>query len=210
MTDVPDVRVCVLGDSFTVGVGDPTGAGWIGPVAAAARRAGWDLTAYGLGVRRDTSVDVARRSPAEASWRLRDGDRYGVVVAVGLNDVVLEDGRRRVARDRSLAALAEVLDGAAARGWAAMVVGPPPVSEAGESARAADLSAGMARLCEARSVPFVDTTGLADDAVWLAEVAAGDAYHPSTRGYARLAALVERVFVRWLATHVAPSSPEVS
>jgi acyl-CoA thioesterase-1 len=204
-----DVRVCVLGDSFTAGVGDPTGAGWVGPVAAVARRAGWELTAYGLGVRRDTSVDVARRFLAEASWRLRDGNRYGVVVTVGLNDVVLADGRRRVPRERSLAALAEVLDGAAARGWAALVVGPPPVSEADESARAADLSAGMAAQCAARAVPFVDTTGLADDAVWVAEVAAGDAYHPSTRGYAHLAALVEPVFLRWLAAHVAPSSPEV-
>ncbi len=99
--------------------------------------------------------------------------------------------------------------GAAARGWAALVVGPPPVSEAGESARAADLSAGMGGVCAGRAVPFVDTTGLADDAVWAAEVAAGDAYHPSTRGYARLAALVEPVFLRWLAAHVAPSSPEV-
>jgi acyl-CoA thioesterase-1 len=203
-----DVRVCVLGDSFTAGVGDPSGAGWVGPVAAAARGAGWDLTAYPLGVRRDTSVDVARRWPAETAWRLKDGDRYGVVVAVGLNDVVLEDGRRRVTRERSLAALAEVLDGAAARGWAALVVGPPPVSEA-ESARAADLSAGMAGVCAGRAVPFVDTTGLADDAVWAAEVAAGDAYHPSTRGYARLAALVEPVFLRWLAALVEPSSPEV-
>jgi acyl-CoA thioesterase I len=156
----------------------------------------------------DTSVDVARRFLTEASWRLRDGNRYGVVVAVGLNDVVLEDGRRRVPRDRSLAALAGVLDGAAARGWAALVVGPPPVSQADESARAAELSTGMAAECAARAVPFVDTTGLADDAVWVAEVAAGDAYHPSTRGYARLAALVEPVFLRWLAAHVA-SSPEL-
>ena len=40
-----DVRVCVLGDSCTAGVGDPTGAGWVGPVAAVARRAGRELTA---------------------------------------------------------------------------------------------------------------------------------------------------------------------
>jgi acyl-CoA thioesterase I len=26
----PDVRLCVLGDSFTAWVGDPTGAGWVG------------------------------------------------------------------------------------------------------------------------------------------------------------------------------------
>jgi acyl-CoA thioesterase-1 len=160
-----DVRVCVLGDSF------------------------WDLTVYALGVRRDTAVDVARRWPAETSWRLRNGDRYGVVVAVGLTDVVLRDGQPRVPRAESLAALADVLDGAAVRGWPVLVVGPPPVSDAGESARAADLSAGMAGLCAARAVPFVDTTGLAGDPVWGAEVGAGDAYLPSTRGYAPLAGL---------------------
>jgi hypothetical protein len=55
-------------------------------------------------------------------------------------------------------------------------------------------------------VPFVDTAGPADDAVWATEVAAGDAYHPSTRGYAHLGALVEPVFLRWPAEHVAPSS----
>ena len=199
-----DVRVCVLGDSLTAGVGDPTGAGWVGPVATAARGGGRDLTAYTLGVRRDTSVDVARRWPAETSWRLKDGDRYGVVLAVGLNDVVLQDGRPRVLPERSLAAVADVLDGASARGWPALVVGPPPVADAGESARAADLCTGMAGVCAVRAVPFVSTTGLAADPVWLPEVAAGDAYHPSTRGYARLAALVEPVFQRWLAEQVAP------
>ena len=211
MLDVdPDVRVCVLGDSFTGGVGDPTGAGWVGRVAAAARRSGWELTVYGLGVRRDTSVDVARRWLAETEWRLRNGDRYGVVLAVGLNDVVLEGGHPRVPRERSLAAVAEVVDGASARGWPVLVVGPPPVSDAVESARAADLSAGLASACAARAVPFVDATGLAGDPVWVAEVGAGDAYHPSTRGYARLAALVRPVFEQWLGEQVAPSSREVS
>ena len=202
----PDVRVCVLGDSFTAGVGDPTGAGWVGPVASSARRAGWNLTVYDLGVRRDTSVDVARRWVAETSWRLREGDRYGVVVAVGLNDVVLEGGRPRVPPERSIAALTGVLDGAAARGWPALAVGPPPVADAGESSRAAALSAGMAVACAARAVPFVDATALARDPVWVAEVATGDAYHPSAVGYARLAALVEPAFVRWLGGLVTPSS----
>ena len=204
-----DVRLCVLGDSFTAGVGDPTGAGWVGPVATAPRRSGWDLTVYGLGVRRDTSVGVARRWLTETSWRLRNGDRYGVVLAVGLNDVVLEDGRPRVSLERSLAAVAEVVDGASARGWPVLVVGPPPVSDAGESARAAELSTELASACAARAVPFVDTTGLAGDPVWVTEVGAGDAHHPSTRGYARLAALVRPVFERWLGEHVAPSSLEV-
>lgn len=157
-----------------------------------------DLTAYDLGVRRDTSVDVQRRWRDEAARRLQHGERYGVVLAVGLNDGVAEGGRPRVDRDAGLAAMAGVLDDARAAAWPTLVVGPPPVADPVESARAAELSAGMAEVCGVRAVPFVDTTGLAADPVWVQEVAAGDAYHPSTRGYARLAALVQPAFDRWL------------
>ena len=102
-------------------------------------------------------------------------------------------------RERSLGALKELLDGAAAAGWSALVVGPPPVDGARHSERAADLAAGMAGVCAGPGVPFVDVAAaLAPDPVWRAEVAAGDAFHPSTRGYARLAAAVELSLVRWV------------
>jgi lysophospholipase L1-like esterase len=203
VTAAPDVRVCVFGDSFTAGVGDPTGAGWVGPVATAARDAGHGLTAYGLGVRRDTSVDVAQRWPGEARSRLRDGDRHGVVFAFGTNDVDEQQGRRRVARERSLTVLAGLLADARSAGWASLVVGPPPVLDIGASARAADLARGMAGVCTRSGAPFVDLGVLATDAVWTAEVAAGDASHPSTAGYRRLAAVVAPAFTAWLAGLVA-------
>ncbi|WP_448641623.1 GDSL-type esterase/lipase family protein [Geodermatophilus sp. URMC 63] len=203
MTAALDVRVCLFGDSLTAGVGDPTGAGWVGPVAAAARDAGWALTAYGLGVRRDTSVDVADRWLGEARRRLRDGDRHGVAFAFGTNDVDTSDGRRRVGRERSLAVLAGLLADASRAGWPALVVGPPPARDADLSARAADLARGMAGVCARSGVPFVDVGGLATDPVWVAEVAAGDAFHPSTAGYGRLAALVGPAFAAWLAGSVA-------
>lgn len=205
-----DVRVCFFGDSFTAGVGDATGAGWVGPVAAAARGRGWDLTAYNLGVRRDTSLDVARRWRGEAGGRLRDGDRSGAVFAFGTNDVDVRFGRRRVVRDRSLALLADMLDDAHTALWPTFVVGPPPVSNPEESARAADLAIGMAEVCAARDVPFVDVTQpLATDRSWADEVDAGDACHPSTAGYQRLAAIVEPVFLQWLAGPVATNVPSL-
>jgi lysophospholipase L1-like esterase len=52
-------------------------------------------------------------------------------------------------------------------------------------------------------VPFVDCGALATDAVWVAEVAAGDAFHPSTAGYRRLAAVVAPAFTAWLVGTVA-------
>lgn len=211
MTGVgPDVRVCFFGDSFTVGVGDRTGAGWVGPVAVAAREAGHDLTVYPMGVRRDTSVDIGRRWLAEARWRLKDGDRSGLVLACGLNDVVEHRGRPRVGLGRSLAAVADVLDTAHEASWPVLVVGPPPVADAGETERAARLALGMSQLCADRDVPFVDLTApLAADPIWRAELAAGDRYHPSTAGYGRLAAVVAPAFLQWTAELAAAPAPSL-
>ncbi|WNV74308.1 GDSL-type esterase/lipase family protein [Geodermatophilus sp. DSM 44513] len=204
-----DVRLCVFGDSFTAGVGDPTGAGWVGPVVAAARDPRWRLTVYTLGVRRDTSVDIARRWLGEARSRLKDGDRFGVVLAFGTNDADEQQGRRRVRRERTLALLADVLDDAHTADWAALVVGPPPVADPAPSARAADLAAGMAEVCTRRAVPFVDLGALTEEPVWVAEVAAGDAFHPSTAGYGRLADIVTPVVVGWLGALVAGPAPQL-
>jgi lysophospholipase L1-like esterase len=125
MTDGParatgrDVRIAFFGDSFTAGVGDPTALGWVGRVVARAREAGWDLTGYGLGVRRETTPDVSCRLLPEARPRLVDGQAHGVVLATGVNDTTVEGGRRRVSPDGTAAALDRVLDAAATVGWPA-------------------------------------------------------------------------------------------
>ena len=55
------MRLCFIGDSLVNGTGDPTGLGWVGRVTASARRRGHDVTTYNLGIRRDTSADIAAR-----------------------------------------------------------------------------------------------------------------------------------------------------
>jgi acyl-CoA thioesterase I len=95
-----DHRILFFGDSFVAGVGDPTGLGWVGRVVAASHDAGRPLTAYNLGVRRDTATDVAARWRAEAAARMRcTGARYGLVLGLGVNDMTEEGGRLRVAPD---------------------------------------------------------------------------------------------------------------
>jgi lysophospholipase L1-like esterase len=196
---VRDVRICVLGDSYVVGVGDLTGQGWVGHVALAARVRGLDLTVYNLGVRRDTSVDVSRRWFDEVRLRLKDGDVFGVVFAFGLNDVDVRSGERRVPRSRTLAVLGKMLDDAHGAQWATVVVGPPPVADIETTRRIGDLVTGMAEVCAAREVPFVNVTAaLSCDEIWSQEVAAGDAYHPSALGYERLAALIKNPMLLWL------------
>lgn len=165
-------------------------------MAAAAQGPGWSLTVYNLGVPRDTSVDIARRWFGEARSRLKDGDRFGVVLAFGTNDVDEQWGRVR--RERTLARLAYMLDDVHTAGWAPLVVGPGPVLNAALSVRAADLAAGMAAVCAQRDVRFIHFGSLAEDPAWVAEVAAGDAFHPSTAGYDRLAGIDSPVVTGWV------------
>ena len=106
----PDQRVCFVGDSFVQGTMDEACLGWAGRVCAAARGAGFELTGYNLGVRRDTSDDVRRRWLTECEARLPEGlEAAGVVFAFGTNDTTEEAGHRRVTADDSRPGLAHLL-----------------------------------------------------------------------------------------------------
>ncbi len=70
MQATPSIRACAVGDSFVAGAGDPECLGWIGRLMAEARAEGRDITLYNLGIRRDTSADVAVRWQTETARRL--------------------------------------------------------------------------------------------------------------------------------------------
>ncbi|TFV61872.1 UNVERIFIED_ORG: G-D-S-L family lipolytic protein [Bacillus sp. AZ43] len=199
MTD--DLRVCFVGDSFVAGVGDPRHLGWAGRLAAGSHRAGRPLTAYNLGVRRDTSADVAGRWRAECRSRLPEGADCRVVVSFGVNDATVDDdGRPRVAAGRSAAHLDAMLAGAERARWAALVVGPPPVADRAHNERTAVLDEGFAGVCAARGVGYVRVLpALLDEPAWMDEVAVGDGAHPAAAGYDALARLVRPHWQAWLA-----------
>jgi acyl-CoA thioesterase-1 len=188
---VNDRRVLFYGDSFVAGVGDPRGCGWVGRVAAACA----PLTAYNLGVRGETSVQVAARWQAEAWPRVRGQGSCGVVFSVGANDACGERAGDppRMSVEQSTATLTGLLDAAATKKLPAFVVGPPPLGEALADARVGELTEAFAVLCAARRarVPFVAVAApLLASRTWLAEAAAGDGAHPGAGGYDELAALV--------------------
>lgn len=195
-----DLRLLCFGDSFVAGVGDPRGQGWVGRVVEAAHAAGRPLMAYNLGVRRETSVEVAVRWRFEAMPRLLAGADCRVVFAVGANDTTVEHGTVRVTPERSCMALDKMLDQAAALGRPAAVAGPPPAGDAEQQARVVALSEAFAEVCAARGVPFwpVAQTLLASR-TWLDEAAAGDGAHPAAGGYDLLAqALIDGGLLDWL------------
>lgn len=193
-------HVLFFGDSFVAGVGDPEARGWVGRVAAACAAAGSPFVPYVLGVRRETSVQVAARWGVEAQPRMHEQARCAVVFSFGANDATLQDGSPRVGPEVTVGALEQVLDEVADVGLAAFVVGPPPVGEAAPDARIAVLTDLMASSCDGRGVPFVAVAeALGACSAWRAEAAAGDGTHPAVGGYDALARLVLRAgWLDWL------------
>jgi acyl-CoA thioesterase I len=191
-----------FGDSHTVGVGDEEGLGWTGRVLAAALREGIPTTTYNLGVRGETSADVAARWRAEARPRLPDEGDPRVVLAFGVNDVSLKDADRRCTEQQSLLSLEEVLLGAQGLGLRRFVVGPAPIDDDAANDRIAELSYAYRMLCARHRVPFVPLVEeLRDNEIWRRELAAGDGAHPGAAGYAEIARLVLATgWLDWLRT----------
>jgi lysophospholipase L1-like esterase len=186
----PDIRVCFLGDSFTLGTGDDAGLGWAGRVHAEARGRGVDLSSYNLGIRGQTGAELAERASAEISVRISGrGELRGVVLSFGANDIRLERPPAESAR-----AAEGVLRWAASQGYQAFVMGPPPALEPDIDAARARMSAELARVAAMLAVPFLDIRAVLDDwSVWHHECEQGDGIHPGAEGYCRVA----EVFCAW-------------
>lgn len=184
---------CVLffGDSLVAGIGDPAGGGWVARVVSACFDQGLQVTAYNLGVRGQTSVQVANRWRAEAAPRMLPGSDARIVVSFGTNDTTLEGGAIRVPAARSRQALARMLEEASRVGFAPLVVGPAPVDDPEQNRRLADLTASFAEVCDEHDAPFVAVLEpLSASTVWMSEVSAGDGAHPGAAGYQTLAQLL--------------------
>jgi len=194
----PDIRICFIGDSYVQGTGDPACLGWAGRLCTAARQGGHNLTYYNLGVRRETSIDIARRWQAECKPRLLPTTDNLVVFSFGSNDVTLVDGAQRVHEDDTIANLCAMLDDARTR-YRTLVVGPPPAADDDHNARLARLSERMRDVAIRLGVPYVATLpALIDDRIWLDEVRDNDGAHPRAAGYARLAQIVTASGAWWL------------
>ncbi len=203
-----DLRVCFVGDSFVAGTGDPEHLGWAGRLAARTQRAGLPLTAYNLGVRRQTSRQVLDRWLPECSCRLPDGCDGRLVVSFGVNDTTVENGRQRVAAADSAEHLRTLLEGARSRDWDVLVIGPPPVADQAHNARTGDLDDRLREVASRLGIGYVSTLAhLLESPVWMAQVAAGDGAHPGAEGYEVLTDLLWPAWSAWLTPHRPPGTP---
>ncbi|MDF2847459.1 MAG: lysophospholipase [Oerskovia sp.] len=182
----PEVRICVVGDELSAGVGDAKGLGWAGRVVARTRFPGTAMV-FPLAIPGETTTAMSQRWDAETSRRF-DHDPEAdnrLVLALGRHDL---DAGLSVARSRLN--LANVLDVAEHRRLPTFVVGPPP-GRTEDNDRVAELSAAFADVANRRRVPYVDTfTPLVTHEQWLADLATSGGGYPGQAGYGLMAWLV--------------------
>ncbi|ARW17210.1 GDSL-type esterase/lipase family protein [Komagataeibacter europaeus] len=185
------MRICFIGDSYVTGTGDETCQGWVGRLSATERQAGHDITPYNLGVRGQTSHDIALRWHAETLPRLAGRHDGGIVLSFGVNDCTsTARGQPRVPHEASIATTRQILQ-QARPSWPVLVIGPPPVGRPCPDGRTRALSHAMADACAQVSVPFLSIwEPLLAHPTWCTEIARGDGAHPSGGGYAALARII--------------------
>nr|WP_265521867.1 GDSL-type esterase/lipase family protein [Oerskovia sp. JB1-3-2] len=182
----PELRICVVGDELSAGVGDAKGLGWAGRVVARTRFAGAAMV-FPLAIPGETTTALSQRWELETSRRFSNEPTVDnrLVVALGRHDL---DAGLSVARSRLN--LANILDVAESRRLETFVVGPPPGHPA-DAERLGELSTAFSDVANRRRVPYVDTFGpLVTHEQWLADLAtSGDGY-PGQAGYGLMAWLV--------------------
>ncbi|WP_018252702.1 DinB family protein [Salinispora mooreana] len=124
-TPHPPLRVCVLGDSLVLGVGDPEQNGWVGRLMPLAADRGIDLTLYNLGIRAQTTDLISARLP-ECMARLPHPPDGRIIISSGVNDTDLVEGLPRLTDVDAGRSLACALRSATAHDIAVAVVGPTP------------------------------------------------------------------------------------
>ncbi|MES2024144.1 MAG: GDSL-type esterase/lipase family protein [Pseudomonadota bacterium] len=186
-----DHRICFVGDSFVQGTSDPLCLGWAGRVTQDAVARGINVTHYNLGIRRDTSRDIAARWEQECAARLPADCEQHVVFSFGVNDSAIYEGVLRVPEEESLANCENILRSASAR-YKTLMVGPPPMPDAPHNRRVAQLDQKFAEIAARLNIQYLSIfENLRKDEHWLKEAIANDFAHPRKYGYDRLAGLVQ-------------------
>lgn len=188
------MRICFVGDSFINGTGDLTYLGWTGRLCCDLRSEGHNITHYNLGVRRETSADIKDRWLREVTSRLTQQESHRIVFSFGTNDTTLEGDRRRVSLEDSLKNTHEILQ-IAKQLCPVLMVSSPPIADADQNLRIADLSSQIRSICLGLNVPYLDVfTPLQVSEMWIQEAFENDGAHPLAGGYAELAKLVKELF----------------
>lgn len=186
------MRACFFGDSFTLGVGDEAGLGWVGRVVARMQGNLADLAAYNLGIRRDTSADILHRWQAEAEARLAPAHPHRLAFCFGANDCADDGaGQPRLSHAETMRNARDILTRALETA-PPILIGPPPIlDDRAADRRIAALEADLHKLADSCIVPFLPVFDiLRRNPAWTSGAGAGDGTHPDAAGYDFLANVI--------------------
>ncbi len=183
------MQVCFIGDSIVLGVGDEEALGWVGRVTRKALHLGVQLTAYNLGVRRDTSADIAARWKREAHARLPTEHAHRLCFSFGTNDCADDGcGLPRIEASQTVHNTEAILTDAAGRA-PTLMIGPLPIlDDAKADVRIENVDGMLSSVCDRLSVPYLPLFATMQNcAAWREGAARGDGTHSDAQGYTALA-----------------------
>lgn len=184
-----ELNFCVLGDGFASGVGDPSMQGWSNRLMMATVKELGMVRFYNLGVEGETSPMVAARVN-ELVPRFPKGQDNRLILAFGLHDTELADGKPRVANQESLEALKQLILKTRPH-FKMIMIGIPPVYEPQQNNRIKRLNGLYRELCQKARVPYIDIfSSLAEDVQYKRELAKGDKVFPADIGYQKVFELI--------------------
>ena len=171
------IRLVVLGDSLTAGLGLPPGKAFPDRLQAALRAKGWDVTVLNAGVSGDTTADGLQRY----SWAV-PADADALIVELGANDML-----RGLKPEDTKQALSAILDKARAAHLPTLIAGMRAAPNLGaEYDRAFNaIYPALAETHDAALYPFF-LDGVAGDP----RLNQPDGMHPTAEG---VDAIVERI-----------------
>lgn len=188
-----DHRICFIGDSLVQGTGDPECLGWVGRVSAKAQVSGWNVTAYNLGIRGDTSRDIVARWKHEAVRRFPADTEHYVVFSFGVNDTMFVDDARKISLSESRENFLKIFELASSQ-YSTVMIGPPPFGDTEQNRRIHELSQSFEQLAVKMDVSYLAVYELLQqDPIWMREVSDEGGAHPGAGGYEQLA----RVVMQW-------------
>ena len=162
--------------------------GWVGRVCTDISAHGHDITVYNLGIRGQTSGEIAGRWQAEAAPRLsqQSYERRGLVFSFGANDAAQD-----IPLETSKANTEAIL-GQAKSVAPILLVGPAPIADTPASdTRITALCEVMADCAIRYGIAYLPIFhALRQNQTWISEAMVNDGAHPGAGGYSALADLI--------------------
>jgi len=184
-----DLNLCILGDGFVKGVGDPELDGWAGRLVKEANIEHGPINYYNLGVPGESSGEVAKRV-RELVPRLPKGADNRLILSFGVMDTEVEEGKPKATNQESVEAL-KTLIGQTRSHFKMLMIGLPPVYDPQRNTRIKRLNGLYRDLCAKGRVPYIDIfAALAEDVQFKRELVKGNKIYPGQLGYQKVFDLI--------------------